>query len=263
MLSAAVRRVSRIERRPRIEFFEAHIFDWRPPLTHYDRIVTHFDLDLYKPYRMRRMIEKISCLATEDTLWINVDFRNANQLLRQKLLMWAQYRFFRICAGIEAPRLYDSAGYIRKAGWQTIEKRILEQGWISAHLMSNSIRYRKLKAAGAVPQNLCYQLLAVGRCRRASGLVASCDFRARDVVQLAASFHRQLAPLLPATNALGQNSQSVNGVTKARCSIRRRAARNENPATMPTRIATSERRNSPMGGRKSDSLVLGGKWLVG
>src|SRR5208337_4499862 len=50
----------------------------------------------------------ISRLATEDALWINVDFSSENQNLRQKLLMWAQYRFFRISAGIEASRLFDS-----------------------------------------------------------------------------------------------------------------------------------------------------------
>jgi ubiquinone/menaquinone biosynthesis C-methylase UbiE len=140
MLSAAARRVARIEQCPRIEFFHADILDWRPPLAHYDRIVTHFVLDLYKPYRMRRIIEKISCLASEDTLWTNVDFTNAHQLLRQRLLMWAQYRFFRICAGIEAPRLFDSIGYIREAGWETIEKRTLKQGWIAAYLMSRRRR---------------------------------------------------------------------------------------------------------------------------
>src|SRR5271157_2310891 len=56
----------------------------------------------------------ISRLATEDALWINVDFTSKNQRLRQKLLMWAQYRFFRISAGIEASRLFDSRPYIRQ-----------------------------------------------------------------------------------------------------------------------------------------------------
>jgi ubiquinone/menaquinone biosynthesis C-methylase UbiE len=53
MLSAAGRRVARIEHCPKIEFFRADILDWRPPLARYDRIVTHFFLDLYRPYSMR------------------------------------------------------------------------------------------------------------------------------------------------------------------------------------------------------------------
>jgi ubiquinone/menaquinone biosynthesis C-methylase UbiE len=136
MLSAAARRAARIECCPKIEFFHADILDWQPALAHYDRIVTHFVLDLYRPYSMRRIIEKISRLATEDALWINVDFSNANQRLCQSLLMWAQYRFFRICAGIEAPRLFDSGDYFREAGWQIIESRTIKRGWIVAHLMS-------------------------------------------------------------------------------------------------------------------------------
>jgi ubiquinone/menaquinone biosynthesis C-methylase UbiE len=145
MLSAAARRVARIERCPKIEFFHADILGWQPPLARYDRIVTHFVLDLYRPYSMRRIIEKISGLATEDALWINVDFSNANQRFYQSLLMWAQYRFFRICAGIEASRLFDSTDYFREAGWQIIENRTLKQGWIAAHLMSRQQIYMAAK----------------------------------------------------------------------------------------------------------------------
>ena len=82
----------------------------------------------------------ISRLATEDALWINVDFSSENHNLRQKLLMWAQYRFFRISAGIEASRLFDSLPYIRQTGWQILEGRSLESGWISAHLMCSQHR---------------------------------------------------------------------------------------------------------------------------
>jgi ubiquinone/menaquinone biosynthesis C-methylase UbiE len=136
MLSAASKRIAAIERSTRIKFFHADILEWRSPLAHYDRIVTHFVLDLYRPNRIRRIIEKISRLATGDTLWIDVDFTNASQRLRQSFLMWAQYRFFRICAGIEAPRLFDQLNYIQQTGWQIIENRSLEQGWIAARLMS-------------------------------------------------------------------------------------------------------------------------------
>ena len=76
----------------------------------------------------------------EDTLWINVDFTSENQRLRQELLMWAQYRFFRISAGIEVPRLFDSRPCLRKAGWEIMEGRSLDSGWISAYLMSRRHR---------------------------------------------------------------------------------------------------------------------------
>jgi hypothetical protein len=54
--------------------------------------------------------------------------------------MWAQYRFFRISAGIEASRLFDPHPFIRIAGWEILEKRSLDSGWISAYLMSRPHR---------------------------------------------------------------------------------------------------------------------------
>ena len=135
MLAAAARRIATVDRYSRIELIHADILEWRASAAHYDRIVTHFFLDLFPPYHIRRTVEKISRLATEDALWINVDFTSENQRLRQKLLMWAQYRFFRISAGIEAPRLFDSRPCIRQAGWEILEERSLDSGWISAHIM--------------------------------------------------------------------------------------------------------------------------------
>jgi ubiquinone/menaquinone biosynthesis C-methylase UbiE len=139
MLASAARRISAVDRCARIEWVHADILEWQSPVAHYDRVVTHFLLDLFTPYRICRIVEKISHLATEQTLWINVDFTPENRRFRQKLLMWAQYRFFRIVARIEAPRLFDSVPFIRQAGWEVLERRSLESGWISAHLMCKSV----------------------------------------------------------------------------------------------------------------------------
>jgi len=128
MLAAAARRIATVDRCPRIELVHADILECRSPATNYDRIVTHFFLDLFPPYRIRRIVEKISRLATEDALWINVDFTSENQCLRQKLLMWAQYSFFRISAGIEASQLFDPSPHLRQAGWEVLEGRTLDSG---------------------------------------------------------------------------------------------------------------------------------------
>jgi ubiquinone/menaquinone biosynthesis C-methylase UbiE len=148
MLAAATRKIAALEQGARIELIHADILEWRSPTAHYDRVVTHFFLDLFRPYRLRRIVEKISRLATEDTLWINVDFSSGNQTLRQKIVMWAQYRFFLVSAGIEASRLFDSLPYIQQAGWQILERRSLKSGWISAHLMG-----RKRTRSPLVPQS--------------------------------------------------------------------------------------------------------------
>ena len=88
MLAAAARRIATVDRCPRIKLIHADILEWRSPAAHYDRIVAHFFLDLFPPYHIRRIVEKISRLATEHTLWINVDFTSENQRLRQKLCLW-------------------------------------------------------------------------------------------------------------------------------------------------------------------------------
>jgi len=139
MLASAARRIATVDCCSGIELIHADILEWRAPAAHYDWIVTHFFLDLFPPCRIRRVVEKISRLATEDSLWINVDFTSKNQSLRQKLLIWAQYRFFQISAGIEASRLFDARPSIRQAGWEIWAERSLDSGWISAHLMSKRL----------------------------------------------------------------------------------------------------------------------------
>jgi ubiquinone/menaquinone biosynthesis C-methylase UbiE len=139
MLAATTRRIATVDRCPHVELIQADILEWRSPAASYDRVVTHFFLDQFRPERIRRIVEKISRLATEDALWINVDFTSENQNLRQKFLMWVQYRFFRIFAGIESARLFDPGPWIRKAGWDILETKSLDSGWISAELMSRQL----------------------------------------------------------------------------------------------------------------------------
>jgi ubiquinone/menaquinone biosynthesis C-methylase UbiE len=136
MLAASARRIATVDRSPRVTLIHADFLEWRSPTTHYDRVVTHFFLDLFPPDRIRRIVEKISRLATENALWINVDFTSENQSLRQRLLMWTQYRFFRTFAGVESSRLFDSRPCIRQAGWEILETQSLDSEWISAQLMS-------------------------------------------------------------------------------------------------------------------------------
>jgi ubiquinone/menaquinone biosynthesis C-methylase UbiE len=139
MLAATARRIAAVDRCPHVELVHADILEWRSPASSYDRVVTHFFLDQFRPDRIRRVVEKISRLATEDALWINVDFISENQDLRQKFLMWVQYRFFQIFAGIESARLFDPRPWIRQAGWAILETKSLDSGWISAQLMSRQL----------------------------------------------------------------------------------------------------------------------------
>jgi ubiquinone/menaquinone biosynthesis C-methylase UbiE len=140
MLAAAARRIATVDHCSRVELIHADILEWRSPAACYDRVVTHFFLDQFRPDLIRQIVEKISRLATEDALWINLDFTSESPRLRQKLLLWTQYRFFRIIAGIESARLYDPRPWIGQAGWEILEARSLDSGWISAQLMSRTPR---------------------------------------------------------------------------------------------------------------------------
>jgi cyclopropane fatty-acyl-phospholipid synthase-like methyltransferase len=139
MLAAASRRIATADCCSRIELIPADILEWQSARG-YDRIVTHFVLDLFPPDGIRRLIEKISQLAMEDCLWINVDFASGKQSLPRRFLMWAQYRFFRAFAGIEASRLTDARPLIRNANWKILETRSLSSGLISATLLSRTPR---------------------------------------------------------------------------------------------------------------------------
>src|ERR1700722_12086016 len=136
MLTAVSRRISAADFSSRIELFQADILEWQSAAGSYDRIVTHFVLDLFRPDGIRRLIEKISQLAMEDCLWVNVDFTSGKQNLPQKFLMWAQYRFFQTFAGSEASRSSAPRLLIRDANWKILETKSLESGLISASLLA-------------------------------------------------------------------------------------------------------------------------------
>jgi ubiquinone/menaquinone biosynthesis C-methylase UbiE len=137
MLAAASRRIATAEF-SRVELIQADILEWQSAAGGYDRIVTHFVLDLFPPDCIRRLIEKISQLAMEDCLWINVDFTSDKQSVPQKFLMWAQYRFFRTFARIEASRLSDPRPLIRNANWKILETKMLDSGLILASLLART-----------------------------------------------------------------------------------------------------------------------------
>ena len=60
MLASAARRLATIDHYSRIEFVQGYILEWRSPVPHYDRVVTHFFLYLFTPACLRWVVEKIS-----------------------------------------------------------------------------------------------------------------------------------------------------------------------------------------------------------
>ena len=140
MLAAARRRIAPITSNRSVEWICAEFLKWQAPRVLYDRVVTHFFLDLFRPDGICQIVEKISRITTADALWVNVDFTPEGRGLQEKILMWAQYRFFQGWSGIEACRLADARPWIRREGWKIREERSLKSGWISGYLMSRTPR---------------------------------------------------------------------------------------------------------------------------
>ena len=136
MLSLARSRIRESALQTNVELIHADFCEWSPSEPHFDVIVTHFFLDLFRPESQRRLIEKITALSTVNTIWMNVDYRPVIHSRLHRVIEWLQYRFDRLLSGIEADRHYDSAPIIKKFGWEIREERSFCNGTIYSQLMT-------------------------------------------------------------------------------------------------------------------------------
>ena len=102
----------------------------------FDCVVTHFFLDLFNPPAQLAIIEKFAELTDEMATWINVDFIPARSW-RGRVLMWWQYRFFRVVSRIEAKSCSDELPAALQSGWSLVEAVPYLGGLVVAR------RYRK------------------------------------------------------------------------------------------------------------------------
>ena len=136
MLSLARSRIRESDLQTNVELIHADFCDWSPSEPHFDVIVTHFFLDLFRPESQRRLIEKITALSTANTIWMNVDYRPVIRSRLHRVFEWLQYRFDHLLSGIEADRHYDSAPIIRAFGWEVQEEQSFCRGTVYSQLMS-------------------------------------------------------------------------------------------------------------------------------
>jgi ubiquinone/menaquinone biosynthesis C-methylase UbiE len=137
MLAATKQRIRNSEGRERIQWVHADFLKWRLPIDRFDGVITHFFLDLFEPPKISLICQKIAQLTAREGFWIDVDFMSGPGDLRYKSLMWAQYRFFRILAGIEAARLHDPLTLIQEAGWRILEEKRYSSNSVCARLMDH------------------------------------------------------------------------------------------------------------------------------
>ena len=102
-----------------LQFVEADFRLYRPG-QEFDSVVTHFFLDMFTPASQLAIIEKMTEFVAKGGTWINVDFVPA-RTLRGGILMWLQYRFFRVVSRIESKRCFDESEAAAAAGWTVAE----------------------------------------------------------------------------------------------------------------------------------------------
>jgi cyclopropane fatty-acyl-phospholipid synthase-like methyltransferase len=139
MLAALERRIRRRPGRNRVRLVKADLLKWSAPTVRFDRLITHFFLDLFEPPNISFICQKFATLAAKEALWLDVDFALPANDLRYDALMWTQYRFFRLLAGIEASRLHDPLLSIEAAGWRIEEEKRLASGRICARRMAKKV----------------------------------------------------------------------------------------------------------------------------
>ncbi len=136
MLALLRARIRGIAARTEVELHHADFRQWPSPAPRFDCIVTHFFLDLFRPDSQRELIGKITRLAGENTVWLNLEYRPVIQSSLHRWVDWLQYRFDRLVSGIEADRHYDPAPLIAGHGWHIQEERQFCGGTIFSQLLT-------------------------------------------------------------------------------------------------------------------------------
>ena len=105
----------------------------------FDCVVTHFFLDLFNPPAQLAIIEEFAELTDAMATWINVDFIPARSW-RGRVLMWWQYRFFRVVSRIEAKSCSDELPAALQSGWSLVEAVPYLGGLVVARRYQNGAR---------------------------------------------------------------------------------------------------------------------------
>jgi ubiquinone/menaquinone biosynthesis C-methylase UbiE len=101
-------------------------------LRDYDGVITNFFLDMFDDKGVNMVIEKIKRSLRHDAIWLVTDF--VNERKRHRVKLWWMYRFFGMVATIEAVRLPDWRWLISEVGFELLESRKFNDGFIASHI---------------------------------------------------------------------------------------------------------------------------------
>jgi len=113
------------------QFVHADIFDWAPPVGHFDLIATHFFLDCFHEDQLDALVPKLAQAATPNAHWLIADFHIAAsglKRLRSRAIVSMLYAFFRFTTRLSASTLADPDPLLKHAGFRLQERKELDWG---------------------------------------------------------------------------------------------------------------------------------------
>lgn len=138
MLAVARRRAARAGLDlGRIEFVQARLPDWQPPVGAYDAIATHFFLDCFTPRQLSAIVSALARAAAPGARWIVSDFTvpaRGPARWRALVVHRLMYLFFRFTTRLPAQRVTPPDAMLAAHGFRLLRRQTHEWGLLHADL---------------------------------------------------------------------------------------------------------------------------------
>jgi SAM-dependent methyltransferase len=126
----------------RVQFVQTDILNWPPPSEKFDLIVTNFFLDCFRAGPLQKLIARLAAAATPDAVWLLADFRVPERGWRRwraKIILAVLYAGFKLAAALAANRLTPPDAFLTKAGFDLLERRLINFGFAHADFWQRKI----------------------------------------------------------------------------------------------------------------------------
>ena len=120
-----------------VEFVQADILTWTPPLRRFDLLVTHFFLDCFHADQLAAILARLAAAAAPEARWLVADFREPASGFakwRARAIIQSLYFFFRHVARLSATRLTPPDALLVRHGFVLRERRTWDWGLLHSDL---------------------------------------------------------------------------------------------------------------------------------
>lgn len=117
-----------------VDFIQADVLNWRPPVKTFDLIATNFFLDCFRKDELQCLIDRLAAAAVLDAHWLIADFQIAAaglRRIRSRLILWLMYVFFRAVTRLPAVQLCPPDSMLNSCGF--VLHRRVESEWGLLH----------------------------------------------------------------------------------------------------------------------------------